>query len=89
MNTASATYLSTTYPISEIHHPSATPCTTTQIPYSRLHGINILTPTPSLPYSPSSFSVISCLPLVSELPGSSIPIMLKECHRVLEPAGKM
>jgi hypothetical protein len=86
ITTACASFLATFSPATEIHHLT----TSTGIPtVHKIHPITVPTPHAILPYAPSIFSSIHGLTLPSILSAPSIPVILRECHRVLRSDGTL
>jgi hypothetical protein len=71
----------------QVHHIA-----TTTLSPTAFHGIRPITvPSPSvhLPYALGIFSSIFAMSLPAALSSSSIPALLRECHRVLTPTGTL
>ncbi|APA10294.1 hypothetical protein sscle_06g050640 [Sclerotinia sclerotiorum 1980 UF-70] len=80
-NHASASFLSALNPERQIHHISTNPLSPRS--YPNIHPLAIPGPTSQLSYASNIFVAIHSLGLPSLLPSSSIPNILKECHRTL------
>ncbi|KAJ8065324.1 hypothetical protein OCU04_006014 [Sclerotinia nivalis] len=80
-NHASASFLSALNPEKQIHHISTNPLSPRS--YPNVHPLAIPGPTSQLSYASNIFVAIHSLGLPSLLPSSSIPNILKECHRTL------
>ncbi|KAF7879474.1 hypothetical protein EAF04_000670 [Stromatinia cepivora] len=80
-NHASASFLSALNPEKQIHHISTNPLSPKS--YPNVHPLAIPGPTSQLSYASNIFVAIHSLGLPSLLPSSSIPNILKECHRTL------
>lgn len=65
----------------EVHHISVSPLSPNT--YPKIHPLAVPIATSQLPYAPNTFSSIHAFTLPSLLPASSIPSILKDCHRVL------
>lgn len=64
-----------------MHHLSTSPLSPKT--YPNIHPIAVPGPVSQLPYASNTFSHIHAFPIASLLPASSIPLILKECHRTL------
>lgn len=85
-NQASASFLVANSPSSSIiHHLSSTPLFPTA--YPNIHPLTTPSPTHTLPYAPSLFTSIHSIYLPALLPASSLPRILKDCHRCLRGSG--
>lgn len=78
---ASCSRLSALTFTSQIHHLSTSPLSPKSWP--NVHPLNVPGPTSQLPYASENFTSIHAFSLPALLPASSIPSMLKECHRTL------
>ncbi|KAJ9637750.1 hypothetical protein H2199_007241 [Coniosporium tulheliwenetii] len=86
--------LAEVYLLSAIHpHESVTyltnslTSTTTPLPHNVSTLSSSIASNPSLPYASSTIDHIRTTSLPTLVPSSSIPLLLKECHRVLAPGG--
>lgn len=85
---ASASFVASYSPShSAIHHLSPNPLSPAS--YPNVHPLTTPSPTPSLPYASNLFMAIHSLYLPALLPGSSLPIILKDCHRCLSNGGTL
>jgi hypothetical protein len=82
---ASASFLATFTTAVEVHHLATSPLPSSQI--SNIYPLTVPAPHHHLPYGKLLFTSITCLTLPSILPSSSIPPLLKECHRILVSSG--
>lgn len=80
-NDALASTLSALTTAKEVHHVSATPLSPSE--YPNIVPRNIASPTTQISYPVSTFMSISAVSMPYLFPASSIPTLLKECHRVL------
>ncbi len=64
-----------------MHHLSASPLSRKL--YTNIHPLPVPGPTAELPYASNTFDLINAFSLPALLPASSIPTILKECHRTL------
>lgn len=78
---ASASFLSALNAEKQIHHISTNPLSPRS--YPNIHPLAVPGPTSQLSYASNIFVAIHSLGLPSLLPSSSIPTILKECHRTL------
>lgn len=79
---ASACYLAATIPPeTELHHVSTTPLSPNQFP--NIIPLSVPTGSPYLAYPSNMFSSIHSFGSASLLSSHAIPILLRECHRVL------
>ncbi|KAH7409443.1 hypothetical protein BKA64DRAFT_705208 [Cadophora sp. MPI-SDFR-AT-0126] len=85
-NHASASSLSALTTATAVHHLSTNPLSPNS--YSNIHPLLVPGPTSQLPYASNFFSEIHAFSIPSLLPASSIPSILKECHRTLITATK-
>jgi hypothetical protein len=65
----------------EVHHLSSSPLSPKS--YPNIHPLSVPGPTAQLPYASNIFTSIQAFCLPALLPGASIPLILKECHRTL------
>ncbi|EHK96955.1 hypothetical protein M7I_7279 [Glarea lozoyensis 74030] len=70
-------------PITEVHHLHPNPLSTKSYPNTK--PFTIQEPTIQLPYPDNSLTSIHAFSLPTQFPASSIPTILKECHRLLSP----
>ncbi|TVY82785.1 hypothetical protein LSUE1_G004967, partial [Lachnellula suecica] len=80
-NHASASFLSALTPFADIHHLSVDPLSPKS--YPNVQPLIVPGPTSQLPFASNIFSSIHAFSLPAALPASSLPAMLKECHRTL------
>ncbi|EKD20854.1 uncharacterized protein L3040_000958 [Drepanopeziza brunnea f. sp. 'multigermtubi'] len=80
-NHASSSSLAALTIATEVHHLSTSPLSSKT--YPNIHPTAVPEPISQLPYPSNTFSHIHAFPIASLLPASSIPDMLKECHRTL------
>ncbi|KAM0178929.1 hypothetical protein ACHAPF_003269 [Botrytis cinerea] len=80
-NHASASFLSALNPEKQIHHVSTSPLSPKL--YPNVHPLAVPGPTSQLSYASNIFGAVHSIGLPSLLPSSSIPSILKECHRTL------
>ncbi|TEY61337.1 hypothetical protein BOTCAL_0170g00030 [Botryotinia calthae] len=80
-NHASASFLSALNPEKQIHHVSTSPLSPKL--YPNIHPLAVPGPTSQLSYASNIFGAVHSIGLPSLLPSSSIPSILKECHRTL------
>ncbi|KAF7881059.1 uncharacterized protein EAF02_006950 [Botrytis sinoallii] len=80
-NHASASFLSALNPEKQIHHVSTNPLSPKS--YPNVHPLAVPGPTSQLSYASNIFGAVHAIGLPSLLPSSSIPNILKECHRTL------
>lgn len=78
---ASASFLSALNAEKQIYHISTNPLSPRS--YPNIHPLAVPGPTSQLSYASNIFVAIHSLGLPSLLPSSSIPTILKECHRTL------
>jgi hypothetical protein len=71
----------------EVHHLSTNPLCADYYPHAR--PLAIPGPAAQLPYAASIFSSISALSIASLLASSSLPTLLRECHRILTVGGSL
>jgi hypothetical protein len=71
----------------ETHHLSTSPLPPSVSSIPNIYPITVPNPHHTLPYGPLLFSSITCGRLPVIIPSSSIPPLLKECHRILAPSG--
>ena len=81
MAIASASYLAALNSSTEVYHLSTQPLDS--IDYPNVHSFPVPSPTAKLPFASGIFSSIHSFPLPALFPSSSIPTILKECHRTL------
>ncbi|KAH8595901.1 hypothetical protein B0O99DRAFT_511189 [Bisporella sp. PMI_857] len=86
-NHASASLLSALLEGPEVHHFSPNPVSPRSFP--NIHPLAVPSPTATLPYASSIFSSIRALSLSVQLPASSLPAALKECHRIMISGGSL
>lgn len=79
--TASASFHSALNPEKQIHHVSTSPLSPKL--YPNVHPLAVPGPTSQLSYASNIFSAVHSIGLPSLLASSSIPSILKECHRTL------
>ncbi|KAK6601405.1 hypothetical protein H4I96_06746 [Botrytis cinerea] len=80
-NHASASFHSALNPEKQIHHVSTSPLSPKL--YPNVHPLAVPGPTSQLSYASNIFSAVHSIGLPSLLASSSIPSILKECHRTL------
>jgi len=85
-NHASCSSLSALTTATAVHHLSTNPLSPKS--YPNIHPLLVPGPTSQLPYASNLFSEIHAFSIPSLLPASSIPSVLKECHRTLITATK-
>ncbi|KAG4429533.1 hypothetical protein IFR05_014982 [Cadophora sp. M221] len=85
-NHASCSSLSALTTATAVHHLSTNPLSPKS--YPNIHPLLVPGPTSQLPYASSIFTEIHAFSIPSLLPASSIPSILKECHRTLLTAAK-
>lgn len=68
----------------EVHHLSTVPLSSKQ--YPNILPLTVPNATPHLPYASNKFNSIHAFCLPALLPSSSMPTVLKECHRILVSA---
>ncbi|PVH88962.1 hypothetical protein DL98DRAFT_648271 [Cadophora sp. DSE1049] len=85
-NHASCSSLSALTTATAVHHLSTNPLSPKS--YPNIHPLLVPGPTSQLPYASNTFSEIHAFSIPSLLPASSIPSILKECHRTLITAPK-
>ncbi|KAL5327096.1 hypothetical protein ACEPPN_004787 [Leptodophora sp. 'Broadleaf-Isolate-01'] len=83
-NHASCSSLSGLTTATAVHHLSTNPLSPKL--YPNIHPLLVPGPTSQLPYASSIFTEIHAFSIPSLLPASSIPSILKECHRTLTTA---
>ncbi|CAG8959218.1 hypothetical protein HYFRA_00012576 [Hymenoscyphus fraxineus] len=84
-NHASASFLSAlSSPSTEVHHLSKSPLSPK--PYPNIHPLSVPDLNTQLPYTNNTFTSIHAFSLPAQFPASSIPGLLKECHRLLTPS---
>ena len=81
---ASSSFLSASNPNIEVHHISTSPLLPKN--YPNVRPLAVPGPSGQLPYASNIFGSIHAFSLPVLLPASSIPILLKECHRTLTSA---
>lgn len=79
--TACSSILSASNPTLEIHHISTSPLLPKH--YPNAHPLAVPGPSAQLPYASNIFASIHAFSLPALLPASSIPALLKDCHRTL------
>ncbi|CZT50540.1 uncharacterized protein RSE6_11547 [Rhynchosporium secalis] len=84
--TASCSSLSALTTAVAVHHLSTNPLCPKS--YPNIHPLQVPGPTSQLPYASGIFTSIHAFPIPSLLAASSIPSVLKECHRTLRSAVK-
>ena len=82
--TASSSFLSASHPTLEIHHLSTSPLLPKS--YPNVRPLAVPGSSAQLPYASNIFSDIHAFSLPAILPASSIPALLKDCHRTLASA---
>ncbi|KAK0109916.1 hypothetical protein ONS95_002587 [Cadophora gregata] len=80
-NHASCSSLSALTTATSVHHLSTNPLSPKS--YPNIHPLLVPGPTSQLPYASNIFSEIHAFSIPSLLPASSIPSIVKECHRTL------
>ncbi|KAL2074556.1 hypothetical protein VTL71DRAFT_8334 [Oculimacula yallundae] len=83
-NHASCSSLSALTTAIAVHHLSTNPLSPKS--YPNIHPLLVPGPNSQLPYASNIFSEIHAFSIPSLLPASSIPSILKECHRTLTTA---
>ncbi|TVY49783.1 hypothetical protein LCER1_G008132 [Lachnellula cervina] len=80
-NHASASFLSALAPFTDMHHLSTAPLSPKS--YPNVQPMPISRPNSSLPFASNLFNSMHAFSLPAILPASSLPGVLKECHRTL------